>query len=207
MCFFKVYIEERNCSLKSFKKVVTGVTFAAMLTLPLTAFAQDKPVPLPTPTNHEVSIIKANVGAKYVLSAKATVKGNLIDIKAYLKGGAVVKSSLLNSQNWEIVDQQGRVIKAEKNVTIKNKDTVVLHAQVKNLKPHLSYCLDVRLKGQLGDLIKAGVKLEGKKGIVKHGLLCTKPVKDHPKNPKEKQPKKTKQKKDDGFLSTVKNWF
>lgn len=197
--------------MKSFKKVVTSVTFAAMLSLPLTAFAQDAPTP--PPTSHQLEIVKADLGAKYVLNAKATVKGNLIDIKAYLKGGAIVKSALLNSKNWEIVDQQGNVIKAVKNVTVINKNTVVLHAQVKNLKPHLAYCLDVRLKGQLGDLIKAAVKLEGKTGLVKHGLLCTKPSKDYPKNPKEQpknpkeQPKKNTEKKDEGFFSALKNLF
>lgn len=185
--------------MKRFKKVVTGITFAAMLSLPITAFAQDAPTQ--PPAQHQIEIIKAQLGAKYTLNAEATVKGNnQIDIRATLKGSAVLHSALLNSQNWEIVDQHGNVIKAEKKVTVINKNTVVVHAQVKNLKPHLSYCLDVRLKGQLGDLIKAGVKLQGDKGLVKHGLLCTKPVTDN------SNPQKT-EKKDEGFLSIIKSWF
>lgn len=138
-------------------KGISALTVAAALSLPSATFAQ------------------TNVGAKYLLDADVKVNGTTIEVNAGLRGGALIDSSLLSGGEWQIVDQNGKILHAQKSSKLK------LNAKIENLQPSVEYCLDLRVKGKVADeLINANLRANAdqqiqlnKQGLkVKNGFLC-----------------------------------
>lgn len=165
-------------------KVASSLTAAAVLALPASVSASP------------------NVNAKALLDANVKVTGTTIEVNAGLNAKGLVDSgNLLNSGEFRIVDQNGKVLYAKKGANLK------LHAKIENLKPNVEYCLDVQVKGKVLDkLVNANVrahadqkiKLLSEQGLIKikNGYLCVKtgdPGDKTPKQPTPKQPDTPKQ--------------
>lgn len=168
--------------MKKWLKVLSSLTVAAAIALPT----------LPASANPTV---KANA----LLDADVKVQGTTIEINAGLNAKGLVNSGkLLNSGEFRIVDQNGKVLYVKKGTNLK------LNAKIENLKPSVEYCLDVQVKGKVLDKLvnvnlKANadqkIKLLSNKGLVKikKGYLCVKtgnPGDKAPENPKNPTPEK-----------------
>lgn len=189
--------------MKKWLKIVSSLTVAAAVALPTSVFANP------------------NVKAKALLDADVKVTGTTIEVNAGLNAKGLVDSGkLLNSGEFRIVDQNGKVLYAKKGTNLK------LNAKIENLKPNVEYCLDIQVKGKVLDkLVDANVKahadqkikLLSDKGLIKikKGYLCVttdkpgdkgpktpekpnKPTPKQPENPKKPEnPKQTQPAKDE----------
>ncbi|SHE79701.1 hypothetical protein SAMN05444392_103187 [Seinonella peptonophila] len=177
--------------MNNLKKVVSTLALTTALSFPLSAFAQDIKVPV----EKSITAVQSHANLNYQLQANTKIKGTNVEVSIQLKGGSALASHLINTKNWEIVDQHGSVLPAIKSVHVKNKTMVILIAKVENLKPSIQYCFNIRLKGKLEEsLAKAKIKLTGQKGLVcattgKPTPDQNNPKPDTPKNPDQDNPK------------------
>lgn len=167
--------------MKKWLHALSSLTVAAAIALPT------------LPVN--ASPVKANA----LLDADVKVHGTTIEIDAGVNVKGLVNSSkLLNSGEFRIVDQNGKVLYAKKGTNLK------LNAKIENLKPSVEYCLDLQVKGKVLDKlvnldVKANadqkIKLLNKNSLVKikKGHLCVttgKPGDKAPEDPNNNTPQK-----------------